>query len=96
MESELQPNEGSVQANPIPTMLYLAASNRSKAGLAPTSQLLQTTGLEPTHNVVNLTDAYEDGIEDLSSEVVHKMEAVPENQNDQPKDEEDQTEELNK
>ena len=96
MESELQPDEGSVQANPIPTMLYLAASNRSKAGLAPTSQLLQTTGLEPTHNVVNLTDAYEDGIKDLSSEVVHKMEAVPENQNDQPKDEEDQTEELNK
>ena len=77
-------------------MSYLAAAARENAGLAPTPQLLQTTGLEPTHDVVDLADAYEDDVEDLSSEVVHKVEAVPENENDNPKDDEDQSEELNK
>ena len=52
--------------------------------------------MEPTHNVVDLTDADENDIEDLSSEVVPKVEAVPANENDQPKDEEDQSKELNK
>ena len=42
------------------------------------------------------TDDYDD--EDLRSEVVHKVENVPENENenDQPEDEEEQAEEHNR
>ena len=36
MESYLQPDKGTVKANPIPTMSYLAASARANAGLALT------------------------------------------------------------
>ena len=45
---------------------------------------------------MELTDADEDDVEDLSSEVVHKLEYIPANEKYQPKDEEDQAEELNK
>ena len=98
MESYLQPDKGAVKANPIPTMSYLAASARANAGLALTPGVLHTTGVELTHNVVDLidTDDYDD--EDLRSEVVHKVENVPENENenDQPEDEEEQAEEHNR
>ena len=40
MESDLQPDEGAVHANPIPTMSYLDASARANAGLAPTTGVL--------------------------------------------------------
>ena len=60
LESDLQPDEGDVQANPIPTMPYLAASAWSNAGLAPTPRVWQTTVVEPTHNVVDLTDSDDD------------------------------------
>ena len=56
----------------------------------------QTTGVEPTHNAVYLIDADDNDVEYLSSEVVHKVEDVTANDNDQPKDEEDQAAELNK
>ena len=41
--------------------------------------------MEPTHNVVGLTYADEDDYEDLRSEVVHKVEDVPENENNHPR-----------
>ena len=88
MESDLQSDEGVVQANPIPTMLYLDAAARENDGLAPTPGVSHSTGVEPTHNVVELTDVDDDDDEDLSSEVVNKVENVPENENDQPEDEE--------
>ena len=90
MESDLQPDEGAVQANPIPTMSYMSAAARADAVLASTPQVSHTTGVEHKHNVVDLTDADDDDYEDLSSEVVHKVENVPENENNKPKDEEDQ------
>ena len=39
MESDLQPDEGAVQANPIPTMLYMDSAARENAGLEPTPGL---------------------------------------------------------
>ena len=36
MESDLQPDEDAVQANPIPTMSYLAAASRANAAISPT------------------------------------------------------------
>ena len=62
-----------MQANHIPTMSYLDAVARANDGLSPTPGVSHTTGVEPTHNVVDLTDSYEDDDEDLSSEVVHKL-----------------------
>ena len=73
-------------------MSYMAAADQANAGLAPTPRVSQTTGVEPIHKFVDLTDADDDDYEDLSSEVVHKLEDVPENQNNQPEDEEDQAE----
>ena len=73
MESDLQPGEGAVQANPIPKLSYLAEAARANAGLAPATGVSENTGVEqPTHNVVYLTDADDDD-EDLSGEVVHKV-----------------------
>ena len=61
MQSDLQPDEGALQVNSIPTMLYMAAAARANAGIAPTPRVLHTTGVEPTHNCVDLTDAdYDD------------------------------------
>ena len=37
MESDLQPDEGAVQVNTIPTMSYLDSAARVNAGLAPTT-----------------------------------------------------------
>ena len=62
LESYLQPDEGAVQVNPIPTMSYIVAPARENSGLAPTPRVLQTTGVEPTHNVVDLTDADDDDV----------------------------------
>ena len=95
MESDLQPDEGSVQANPIPIMSYMAAAAWANACLALNPRVLQITGVEPTHNVVDLTDTDEDDDKDLSSEVVHKVDDLHENENNEPKDEEDQSEEPN-
>ena len=69
----------------IPNMSYLPAAAQENYGLAPTPRLSQTTRVEPTNNVVDVIDVDDDGVEDLSSEVVHKVEAVPANENDQPK-----------
>ena len=96
LEYEFQPDEGVVQANTIPTMSYLAAAAWTNAGLAPTTLVSQTTGVEPTHNIVYLTDADDDDVEDLSNEMVHKVEAVHANDKYQPKYEEEQAEEINK
>ena len=96
IESNLQPGEGDVQVNHIPTMSYMDAAAQANAGLVPTPRVSQTIGVEPTHNVVDLTDADDDDDEDVSSEVVHKVEYVLENDNNQPEDEEDQAEEPNK
>ena len=54
--------------------------------------------MEPTHKVVDLTYVDDDNDEYLSSEVVYKVENVPDNENYQPEDEdeEDQAEELNR
>ena len=45
LESDLQPDEGAIQANPIPTMLYLAADARENYDLALTPQVLLNTGV---------------------------------------------------
>ena len=78
MKYDLQPGEGAVQANPIPTMSYMTAAAWANAGLALNPRVSQTTCVEPTHNVVELIDADDDDDEDLSSELVHKVEDVPE------------------
>ena len=77
LESDLHPDEGAVQANPIPNMSYLAAAAWENYGLASTPRLLHTTGVEPTHNIVEFIDSNDDDVEYLSSEVVHEVEAVP-------------------
>ena len=79
LESDLHPDEGAVQANPITTMSYITAAAQENSGLALTPQVSQTIGVEPIYNVVDLTDADDNDVEDLSSEVVHKLEFVPEN-----------------
>ena len=96
LEYDLQPDECAVQVNPRPTMSYLSAASRENSGLAQTSQVLHTTGVEPTYNVVDLIDADDDDVEDLTSEVVHKVGSIPANDNNQPKDKRDQAEELKK
>ena len=45
---------------------------------------------------MDLVDADDDDDEYLSSEVVHKVENVPENENDQPEDKKEQAEEHNR
>ena len=45
---------------------------------------------------MDLIDADEDDDEYLSIEVVHKVENVPENENDKPEDEEEQAEKHNR
>ena len=95
-EYDSHPDEGDVQVNHITTMLYMSVDAQANSGLAPTPRVLYTTGVELTHNIVELIDADDDNDEDLISEVVHKVEYLPENENNQPKDEEDQAEEPNK
>ena len=56
----------------------------------------QTTGVEPTYNIVDLIYVDGNDDEDISSEEVHKLEDVPENDNNQPGDEEHQAEQPNK
>ena len=63
LESDLQTDEGAVQVNPIPTMLYLSALTWGNSDLAPTPCVLQTTGVEPTHKIMNLTDVDDDDVE---------------------------------
>ena len=77
-------------------MPYLAAAYCANSGLAPTPGVFQTTGVEPNNNVVDLTDADDNDDEDLSSEVVHKVENVPGSKNDQPEDYKEQAEEHNR
>ena len=90
LESDLQPDEGAVQANTIPTMSYVSADDRANYGLTPAPEVLQTTWVESTNKIVDLTDTDDDDFEYLISEVVHKVEAVPENEKYQTKDEKDQ------
>ena len=60
MESDLQPENGAVQAEPIPSMLYLATATRANAGLAPSTMVSQATGVVPTGNFVDLTKDNDD------------------------------------
>ena len=54
MEAHEQLDAGAVQAPPVPTMSYLAADAWANAGLAPTTGVLQTTGVGSTqYNVVD-------------------------------------------
>ena len=77
-------------------MLYLDEDALANAGIAPTPEVSQTKIVQPTHNVVNLIDVDGDDDEDLSSEVVHKVGNVPQNENDQPEDDKEQAEEHNR
>ena len=74
MEAHIQPDDGAVQASPVPTMTYLAAVDQINADLAPTTGMSQTTGVGPTHNVVDLIDADDD---DDNMEMVPTAETVP-------------------
>eukprot|EP00957_Ditylum_brightwellii_P056703 4297585-Ditylum_brightwellii.AAC.1 len=59
MASHVRPDDGAVQAPPVPKMSYIAAAVRANAGLAPTTGMSQPTGVGPT-NAVDLTDATDD------------------------------------
>ena len=79
----MQPDIGAIQAPPVPTMSHLAAAARENSGLAPSTEVSQTTGVGPTHNVVDLTDAdHKDDKEEVIRKVP-KVEDVPENEEDQ-------------
>ena len=83
MQAHVQPAIGAIQAPPVPTMSYLVAAARANAVLAPSTEVSQTTGVVPTHNVVDLTDAYD---KDDKQEVIRKLPKVadvPENEEDQ-------------
>ena len=80
MEAHVQPCIGATRAPPVPTMSYLAEAARENSGLAPYTEVSQTTGVGPTHNVVDLKDAnYKDDKEEVISKVP-KVEDVPENE----------------
>ena len=78
-EAHLQPDIGDIQAPPVPTMSYLAAAARSNAGLSPSTEVSQTTGVGPTHNVVDLTDADDKYDKEGVIRKVPKVEDVLEN-----------------
>ena len=82
-EGHVQPDIGTIQAPLVPRISYLAAAANSNAGLAPSTELSQTTGVEPTQSVVDLTDA--DDKDDKEEEImkVPKVEDLPENEEDQ-------------
>ena len=83
MEAHVQPAIGAIQEPPVPTMYYLAASARSNDGLAPSTEVSQTTGVGPTQNVVDLTDSYDKDDKEEVIRKVPKVEEVPENEEDQ-------------
>ena len=56
MAAHVQSDTGVIQAPPVPSMSYIAATARTNAGLAPTTGVSQPAGVGPT-NVVDLTDA---------------------------------------
>ena len=57
MEAHVQPGIGAIQAPPVPTISDLAAAARTNSGLDPSTEVSHTTGVGPTQNVVDLTDA---------------------------------------
>ena len=67
MASHVQPDNGAVQAPPVPSMSYIAAAVRANAGLAPTTGVSQPVGVGPTH-VLDLTDT---PVDDDKSETLH-------------------------
>ena len=72
----MQPDNGAVQAHPVPMMAYLAAAARSNDCLAPTGVVSHTTLVAPTNNVADLPDEDDDDDGDFNREVVHKVECV--------------------
>ena len=77
MESDSQPEDGDVQSEPVPSMLYLDVDARENADLAPTTMVSQATGVVTIGNAVDLTDDDHD-----ADEVVHKVEDVPDDEDD--------------
>ena len=73
LESDLQPENGAVQNEPVPSMSHLAAAARANAGLAPTIMASQATGVAPTRNSIDLTNEDDDDddkvcVEDVSDD----------------------------
>ena len=83
MEAHVQPGIGDIQAPPVPTMFYLAAAAHANAGLDPSTEVSQTTGVGPTHNVVDLTDADEKDDKEEVIKKVPKVVDVTENEEEQ-------------
>ena len=80
MEAHVQPDIGDIQAPPVPTISYLAAAARSNSVLATSTEVSHTTGVGPTHTVVDLIDADDkDDKEELISKVP-KVKDVPVNE----------------
>jgi hypothetical protein len=73
MASHVQPDDGAIEAPPVPKMSYIAAAARANAGLAPTTGVSQPTGVGPT-NVVDLTDATDDNDNNKPSHTLPKVE----------------------
>ena len=80
MGSDLQPENGTVQAEPVPSMSYLATAAHANAGLAPTTMVSQATGVVPTHNVVDLTQEDDDNDNEVC------VEDVPDDKDDDDDD----------
>ena len=83
MEAHVQPDIGAIQAPPVPKMSYLDAAAHESAGLAPYREMSQTTGVGPTQNVVDLTDADDKYDKEEVIRKLPKVEDVPENEEDQ-------------
>jgi hypothetical protein len=56
MAAHVQPDTGAIQAPPVPSMSYIAATARANARFAPTTGVSKPAGVGPT-NVIDLTDA---------------------------------------
>ena len=83
MEAHMQPEIGAIQAPPVTTISYLANAARENSGLAPYTEVSQNTGVGPTQNVVDLTDADDKYDKEEVISKVPKVEDVPENEDDQ-------------
>ena len=79
MEDPVQPDIGDIQAPPVPTMSYLDAAACAISGLDKSTEVSQTTGVVPTHNVVELTDADDKDDKEKVIRKLHKVDDVPEN-----------------
>ena len=78
MEAHVQPDIGAIQAPPVPTMSYPDVAACANDGLDPSTELSQTTGVGPTQNFVDLTDADDKYDKEELIRKVPKVEDVPE------------------